>query len=153
MKIWTKAFWKDAVERVGSTTVQVIGGAFLALAFSATRDFHVLGHWSFWEPLLWAIAIALVKVVMAGAINPNTGASLGTTNPADIVKAIETQKNIVLDGDKMGPGMPDEVVALAGTTVAGKAAVQDTNTPVEVLPAPPQGGSYTASTSPGGGEL
>lgn len=130
MKIWTKAFWKDAVERIGSTAFQVVGGALIAAA-----GFGVLDDWSFWKPVLWTLVLALVKVLAAGFINPNTGASLGTTNPTDIVKAVVTQKDIVLDGDRMGPGMPDEVVAKAGDTVAGPAAIQDNNTPVEVVPA------------------
>jgi hypothetical protein len=128
VKIWTKAFWKDAVERIGSTAFQVVGGAIIAAA-----GFGVLDDWSFWKPVLWTLVLALAKVLAAGFINPNTGASFGTTNPAGIVKAIETQKDIVLEGDRVGPGMPDTVIANAGETVAGKAAVQDTNTPVEVV--------------------
>lgn len=129
MKIWTKAFWEDAVERVGSTFVQVLLGAMLATGI----NFASMGHWSFWEPLLWATAIALVKVLVAGFVSPNTGASFGTTNPAGIVKALVTQKDVVLDGDKVGMGVPDEVIASAGETVAGKAAVQETGSPVAVV--------------------
>jgi len=132
MKIWTKAFWKDAGERVSSTFVQVVGGAIIAAA-----GFGSLDEWSFWEPLLWATVIATAKVLVAGVLNPNTGASLGTTNPADIVKALVTQKDIKTDGDKIGMGVQDEVIANAGETVAGKAAVQDTNTPVDVTEAGP----------------
>lgn len=77
--IWSAAFWRDAVERVGSTFVQVLLGAMIASGIS----FAQLGHWAFWSPLLWATAIALVKAVAAGILSPSTGASLGTTIPAD----------------------------------------------------------------------
>lgn len=130
MKIWTKAFWKDAVERIGSTFFQVLGGALIAAG-----GFGKLDDWSFWEAVLWAMVLVVVKVLAAGFFNPNTGASFGTTNPADIVKAVVTQTDIKTDGDKVGMGMPDEVIARAGDTVAGKAAVQDTNTPVAVTSA------------------
>lgn len=125
MKIWTKAFWKDAVERLGSTFFETLLGAMIAAsAFSA------LSHWSFWEPLLWTTVVAMVKVIAAGFISPNTGASLGTTHPVDITKAIVTQTDITTDAQ-------NEVVANAGETVAGKAATQQTNTPVDVTEAGP----------------
>lgn len=120
MKIFTKAFWQDAFERVGSTFMEV-----LIAALIVTGGFASLGQWAFWEPLLWATAVALAKVLAAGFINPNTGGSFGTTNPARIVKALVTQKAIENDA-----GLP---LADVGDTVAGEAAVQKVHTPVEVV--------------------
>lgn len=126
--IWTKAFWKDAIERLGTTLVAILIGAMTASDFGWT----MLDDWKFWSPIAVSMGINLLKVLLAGFASPNTGASLGTTNPAGIVKAFVTQKDVVTEGDKVGPGMPDEVVARAGDTVAGNAATQANNTPVDV---------------------
>lgn len=128
--IWTKAFWKDAIERLGTTLVSILIGAMTASDFGWT----MLDDWRFWSPIAVSMGVNVLKVLLAGFASPNTGASFGTTNPADIVQALVTQKDVVTQGDKIGMGMPDEVVAKAGDTVAGNAAVQVNNTPVEVTP-------------------
>lgn len=131
MKIFTKAFWEDAIERIGTTFGESLLGAMIAAG-----GFSAMGGWSFWEVILWTTALALVKVVLAGLINPNTGGSLGTTHPAGIVKALVTQKEIKTDGDPdvLG-GAP--TLAREGETVAGQASSQPNNTPVVVSLPPP----------------
>jgi len=75
--IWTKAFWKDAIERTGST----LGAVFLGLLVTDGFEWSSLGHWAFWAPVLTTTAVTLVKTILAGLSNPATGASLGTTTP------------------------------------------------------------------------
>ena len=88
MKFWTKAFWKDAVERVGSTFLE----ALLAVMLLSGFDLEQLTSWDLvWKGVITITLISLVKALAAGLANPNTGASLGTTVPGDIVSAYTTQ--------------------------------------------------------------
>lgn len=82
--IWTASFWKDAVERLGTTLVSILIGAV------ATEDFGwaMLHDWKFWSPIVIAMAVNLLKVLAAGLAKPNTGASFGTAVPTDQTKAI-----------------------------------------------------------------
>lgn len=129
MKFWTIAFWKDAGERVISTALESLLGIMLATGF----DLNNLLSWAgVWKGVTAVTAIALIKALLAGLANPNTGASLGTTHPVDIVEALITQKTVGTEGDKIGMGMPDEVLAVPGDTIAGKASSQPDDTPVVV---------------------
>jgi len=129
MKFWTVAFWKDAFERVASTALESLLGTMLATGFDLDKLFSWTGVW---KGVTLITAISLIKALLAGLANPNTGASLGTTRPADIIEAYETQKTIYTDGDKVGMGVQDEVVATPGDTVAGHASTQPNDTPVVV---------------------
>jgi hypothetical protein len=123
MKIFTKAFWSDAIERVGSTFTEGLVAALIVVG-----GFSTLDDWAFWEPVLWLTVVALAKVLAAGFINPNTGGSLGTANPAGIVKALVTQKKV----ETILPS-GNTTTAYVGATIAGEAATQPTATPVEVV--------------------
>lgn len=105
-KIWTAAFWKDAVERLGTTLVSVLIGAI------ATDDFgwSMMGDWKFWSPIVIAMGVNLLKVLAAGLSGPNTGASLGTTVPKDQTRAavdMTAKTQPVVD---LATGQPVEVV-------------------------------------------
>lgn len=130
MRIFTSAFWKDAVERVGSTFFE----ALVAVLIVGGLSFQNLGDWVFWEPLLWITVVALVKVLAAGFISPNTGASLGTTVPGELVAAYTTQTKVV-DGSYSG----GRTVAHPGDTVAGPAAAVTDGRPVDVTKSEPPG--------------
>lgn len=98
-RIWTKGFWKDAVERVGSTFLETLLGSMIAAG-----GFAAMGVWNFWESVLWITVIALGKTIVAGLANPTTGASFGTSVPADGVVALKTADEQV----SAGPGSPLE---------------------------------------------
>jgi hypothetical protein len=133
MRIWSKAFWKDAAERVVATFIAVLVGVFSAEGFSTDS----LDEWRFWAPILITTAITVVKALGFGAINPNTGASAGTAIPGGIVQAYTAQtktESTTSGGRHLG------YVAHPGDTVAGPAAASQTDLqegePVYVKPVP-----------------
>lgn len=129
--MWTKAFWKDAAERVFFTFVAVLVGVFSAEGFSTDS----LDNWSFWAPILITTGVTVVKALGFGAISPNTGASAGTAVPGEIVSAyttLTTQQTKARDG--YGGGL---VTVHPGDTVAGPAAAVQDGKPVQVSPLPP----------------
>lgn len=96
--IWKAAFWKDAIERLGTTLVSILIGAVTADDFG----WSMLGDWKFWSPIAVAMGVNVLKVLLAGFARPNTGASLGTAVPTDQTKAIvdmtkATPPNTVID--------------------------------------------------------
>lgn len=129
MKFWTIAFWKDAGERVMSTALESLLGIMLATGF----DLNNLLSWTgVWKGVTAVTAIALIKALLAGLANPNTGASLGTTHPADIVEALVTQKTVYDPAMQGQAQYENDVAAVPGDTIAGKASAQPDDTPVVV---------------------
>jgi hypothetical protein len=129
MKFWTIAFWKDAGERVGATALESLLGTMLATGFDLDR---LLSWEGVWKGVASTTLVALIKTLLAGLANPNTGASLGTTHPVDIVEALVTQKTIY-DPAMQGQSMfENDVAAVPGDVIAGKASSQPDDTPVVV---------------------
>lgn len=114
-RIWTKGFWKDIVERVGST----FGAAVLGILASDGFKWSTLGDWKFWSPVLATTAVTVIKVLLAGVANPTTGGSLGTSVPAAAADVIVT---------------PD------GSKVAGPGSALEDGTPMQSEPVPGLGG-------------
>lgn len=120
------AFWKDAGERVLFTVLATIAGIVTADGFDWI-------HLDLKATALSVLSIAfftLIKCLAAVVANPNTGASVGTTIPGELVSAYTTQKDIQIGTDQYA----SKTVAHPGDTVAGPAAVQPTGTQVEVVP-------------------
>lgn len=118
--MFTKAFLKDAFERFGSTFIAVLIGTFVGIYSTKDFDWDKLGEKSFWIPILVTSAVTAAKAVLAYLKNPNTGASLGTTVPGELVSAYTTQTTVTrseADGYRGGA-----VLAHPGDTVAGPAA-------------------------------
>lgn len=126
----SKAFWIDAGERVFATVVATVLGVITADGFNwVNLDFK--------QAALGVLSVAfftLLKCLAAGLANPNTGASLGTTVPGELVSAFTTQKTIEVDRDVIGGEL---TLAHPGDTVAGPAALQPTGTQVVVVPPAP----------------
>lgn len=132
MSIWSKAFWKDAAERVIATFIAVLVGVFASDGF----DVSSLSSWKFWAPILITTAITVVKALGFGAVSPNTGASAGTTIPGGLVQAYTTTTKKQVDG------YGGVVLAHPGDTVAGPGAAESMadvveGDPVYVKPVPP----------------
>lgn len=112
-RIWTKGFWKDLTERVGSTAAESLLGTLISVGF----DLDKLLSWEgVWKGVASTTLVALVKVLLAGMANPTTGGSLGTTVPAAAADTIVT---------------PD------GSKVAGPGSVHEDGTPMQSEPLPP----------------
>lgn len=115
--MFSKAFWKDALERV-------LGTVLAALAVALPVDLTGLKELQVNEVAagIGLLAVAtLVKCLLAVLKNPNTGASFGTTVPGDLVAA-QTDAGGSHPGD-------------TGPIVAGPAAANITDgTPVQVIP-------------------
>lgn len=111
IKIFTKAFWLDAFERVGSTFLQALLGVVVGTGV-ATSHGADLASWVTWSPIVFTTLAALLKVMIAGMAGAGTGASFGTSVPAlDVVAAVNP-----------GSGVPE----------AGAASPVPTGTPVRV---------------------
>lgn len=133
MSIWSKAFWKDAAERVVATFLAVLVGVFASDGFNVSS----LGSWKFWAPILITTGITVIKALGFGAASPNTGASAGTTIPGGLVQAYTTVTKKTLGNYNGGT-----VMAHPGDTVAGPAAAESSadvaeGDPVYVKPVPP----------------
>lgn len=111
MKIFTSAFWKDAIERVGSTFLQALLGVVVGTGVASSQGAD-LGKWTTWSPITFTTLAALIKVMIAGLYNPSSGASFGTSVPSDNVVAVVNPKT--------------------ETTEAGNAASLPTGTPVAI---------------------
>lgn len=112
--MWSKAFWKDVADRVLSTFVAVVVGVIVSTdGFKASS----LGDWKFWTPVLITTAVTVAKALGLGIVNPNTGASFGTTVPGGLVAA-----------------QTDASGSHPGDTIAGAATDIPDGTPVELSP-------------------
>jgi hypothetical protein len=86
-RIWTKAFWKDTVERVLGTALAGVAALIAGVAIPGLD----IPDTSFKAKAIGIgllCAGSLVKCLAAGLASPNTGASFGTTVPTDQTKAI-----------------------------------------------------------------
>lgn len=114
--MWTKAFWKDAAERILGTVLAALA-VMLPVDLTGVKNLKVT---DMAVGLLLLAFATLVKCLLAVLKNPNTGASFGTTVPGDLVAA---------QADATGSHPGD-------TIIAGKAPVVDIpeGTPVELSP-------------------
>lgn len=111
--MWSKAFWKDALERV-------LGTVLAALAVAIPVDLAGVKELQVTEVAagIGLLALAtLVKCLLAVLKNPNTGGSFGTAVPGDLVAA-----------------QTDTSGSHPGDTIAGPATDIPTGTPVELSP-------------------
>ena len=131
--MWTKAFWKDTVERM-------VGTVLAALAVVIPVDLTGLKELDFNEIVVGLALLAaatLVKCLIAVTANPNTGGSFGTTIPGDLVQAYTNQKTSI-DASYAG----GKVTSHPGDTIAGPAAASKVaqgvseGDPVYVAPVP-----------------
>lgn len=92
----SKAFLKDAGERVLATFVAVFIGVIAADGF----EWSTLGSAAFWAPVLITTAVTTAKALGLGIISPNTGASLGTAVPSgQVVAAVDVKTQDVVAGE------------------------------------------------------
>lgn len=137
--LWSKAFWKDAVERTVSAVAQslllfltgdTLGG--LVPGVDISVDF---GDWQTWLTIIGGAAlIQMLKNLVAVTANPNSGASFGASIPVNLVQAYTT-----VTGGGEGAHKVDQ--PRPGDTVAGPALAAETDLTegeaVYVKPIPP----------------
>lgn len=130
--IWSAAFWKDAGERILFTALATLSGMVgVDVLNILVLDWRAIGI-----AVLSVSFMTLIKTLLAGLRNPNTGASFGTAVPGDIVQAYTNQRE-----SRVGSYGGGEVTSHPGDTVAGPAAENKVGAvegePVYVQPVPP----------------
>jgi hypothetical protein len=125
--LWSKAFWKDAVERTISAVAQslllfltgdALGGVVQGVDISV--DF---GDWQTWLTIMGGAAlIQMLKNLVAVTANPNSGASFGASVPSTLVRVQTT-----VTGGKDSALPPGAVVPQPGDDVVGPALAADTD--------------------------
>lgn len=114
MSIYTKAFWKDAGERSFWTFIQVFGATLGTYVAAGNGLFDM--PWGHIVSIVGAATLfAVLKAMAANRVNPETGASTGTSVPRGSVAAVE---NVKVEGDY----------------TAEEAAPYPEGTPVDVIP-------------------
>lgn len=94
--LWSKAFWKDSVERTISAVAQslllFLTGNALGNAAPESVQINVdFSDWQTWLTIMGGAAlIQMLKNLVAVTANPNSGASFGASVPATLVKAYTT---------------------------------------------------------------
>lgn len=137
--MWSKAFWKDALERTISAVCQSLL-LFLSgdvIGEVGGSDYPIQVDFSQWETWLNVIAgaaiLQMLKNFIAVTANPNTGASFGASIPGTLVQAYTS---VTRQSSASG-----DYVAHPGDTVAGPAAELQAGVgegePVYVKPVPP----------------
>lgn len=94
--LWSKAFWKDSVERTISAVAQslllFLTGNALGNAAPESVQINVdFSDWQTWLTIMGGAAlIQMLKNLVAVTANPNSGASFGASVPVPLVKAYTT---------------------------------------------------------------
>lgn len=115
--MWSKAFWKDALERVLGTVLAALAVA-IPVDLTGVKELKVT---EIAVGLGLLAAATLVKCLLAVLKNPNTGASFGTAVPGGLVAA-QTDAGGSHPGD-------------TGPIVAGPAAINiPDGAPVQIVP-------------------
>jgi hypothetical protein len=125
--LWSKAFWKDAVERTVSAVAQslllFLTGDTLGNVLPGVNISVDFSDWSTWLTIIGGAAlIQMLKNLVAATANPNSGASFGASVPATLVLAQTT-----VTGSKDGalpPGVPE---SRPGDNVIGPALAAQTD--------------------------
>ena len=133
--LWSKAFWKDAVERTVSAvavSLLLFLGADQLPGDAVNVNFD---DWKTWLTIIGGAAlIQMLKNLAAVTANPNSGASFGASVPTNLVLAQTT----VTGGKEIGPGMSQ---AAPGDAVIGPALAADSDweegQPAQVTALPP----------------
>ena len=126
--LWSKAFWKDSVERTISAVAQSLL-LFLtgnALGNVTNGDVGVsvdFGDWQTWLVIMGGAAvIQMLKNLVAVTANPNSGASFGASVPTNLVLSQKT-----VTGGKESALPPGAAVPQPGDAVVGPALAADTD--------------------------
>lgn len=126
--LWSKAFWKDSVERTISAVAQslLLFITTNALGTATNGDVGVAVDFSDWRTWLSIVAgaavIQMLKNLIAVTANPNSGASFGASVPTNLVLAQTT-----VTGSKDGAMPPGAPSAAPGDAVVGPALAADTD--------------------------
>lgn len=124
--LWSKAFWKDSVERTISAVAQslllFLTGNALGNATESVQINVDFGDWQTWLTIAAGAAIIqMLKNLVAVTANPNSGASFGASVPSTLVLAQTTVTGSQHDGH------PDAPLSQPGDPVIGPALAAKTD--------------------------
>jgi hypothetical protein len=126
--LWSKAFWKDSLERTISAVAQSLllfltGNALGNAAPDAVQINVDFGEWQTWLAIMGGAAlIQMLKNLVAVTANPNSGASFGASVPSTLVRVQTT-----VTGGNKGALPPGAAVPQPGDDVVGPALAADTD--------------------------